>query len=177
MQHRVLWVAQRVPLSIWTYFFSLDYNKLKFYVRFFVSASYFKVSSLEIRAVRARNKLSIGIVSWEPCFKIILFGSCIIKSSGNNINNLVGQLERSHKLFRSGNHFFMQCPRVFWLGQNKLLNLFELMNSENSPGVFTMGSCLLSETCGSSCVPDRKRLLLDPFLSMISRNRLFRSSN
>ena len=172
MQHNVLWVAHKVPLSIWTYFFYLFWIILIYYICFFSSTPDFKISCLEICTVRARYKLSVCIITWEPGFQIIFFGCSIVQSSGDNVDNLIREFKRSHELFGCSNHLLMHCPRILWPCQNKLFNFFKLMDSENTPSIFSMCTSFFSETCRCSSISYWQGLLVNPLFSVISRNRL-----
>lgn len=177
MQHNVLWVAHKVPLSIWTYFFYLFWIILIYYICFFSSTPDFKISCLEICTVGARYKLSVCIITWEPGFQIIFFGCSIVQSSGYNVDNLIREFKRSHELFGCSNHLLMHCPRILWPCQNKLFNFFELMDSENTPSIFSMCTSFFSETCRCSSISYWQGLLVNPLFSVISRNRLLGCGN
>ncbi len=71
----------------------------------------------------------------------------------------------------------MDFPRVFGLAKDKLLDFFELMDSENTPVVFSMGSSFLSETGGDATVLNWKVGLFDPFTSVHGRDGLLRSGD
>ena len=91
-----------------------------------------KTLGLIVCAVRTRYKFSVFLGVWKPSFKIIFLGSSIIESTRNNHNDLVWESERLVEFLRVGQHFFVHFPRVFWLGDAKLFNFFELMDSEDS---------------------------------------------
>ena len=71
----------------------------------------------------------------------------------------------------------MSSPRIFRLCQNKLLDFLKLMDSKNTPSIFSMSSCFFSETSRSSCILNWQRFFFNPFTSMKSRNRLLRCCN
>ena len=50
------------------------------------------------------------------------------------------------KFFRNTHHFFMHFPRFVSISDDELFNLFELMDTEDSPSFFSVGSSFLSET-------------------------------
>jgi len=147
------------------------------YVFLFGSTTNTQHTALIVSTVRARNKFSISSVSWEPCLEIVFFGSCVIESSRNNSNDLIGKSERLHEFFWDLDHVFMSLPRIFRFCDDKLFNFLELMHSENTPGIFSVGTCLFSEARTSSCVLDGQLSLLKPLSSMQSRDGLFWGSN
>lgn len=137
-----------------TYFFSLSYVNIIFYVGFLISASDLQIPRLEISTVGARYEFPVCIIAWEPCLQIILFGSCIIQSSRYNIDNLIRKLESLHELLGNFHHLFVHFPRVLWFCNHELFNFLELMDSENTPSIFPMSTCFLSKACRCSAVLD-----------------------
>jgi hypothetical protein len=132
---------------------------------------------LEVCTIGARYQFSVSVVSWEPGFQIVFLGCSIVKSARNDVNDSVRKVKSLIKLFRQGNHFFMNFPRVFGLAKDKLLDFFKLMDSENTPVVFSMGSSFLSETGGNATVLNWKAGLFDPFASVHGRDGLLRSGD
>ena len=55
--------------------------------------------------------------------------------------------------------------------------LLELVDTEDTPGIFTMGTGLLSKTSAITSILNRQVLLLKPLAVMQRRQRLLRSSN
>lgn len=138
-----------------------------FGISLLIAASDFQIPGLEISTIGARDELPIGIIAGEPCLEIILFGSGIIERPRDNIDNLVRELEEPHKLLRSGDHLLVQCPGVLRLSQDKLLDFLKLMDSEDAPRIFPMGSGLLPEAGRRARVLNRQRFLVDPFLAVV----------
>ena len=78
--------------------------------------------------------------------------------------------------FRGLNDILKFFPGLLRLAVNKLLDLFELMDAENTPDISTVRACFLSEASRDTSVMLRELSRLNPFLHVHSRNRLFRSS-
>ncbi len=143
------------------------------YIFLFRAASDSQVSWLEISTVWAWDELPIVLIAREPGLKVVFFGSCVIECAWNNRNDSVGKSKWLIELLGKSNHIFMGLPWVLWLGDNELLNLLELVHSENSPSVFSMGPCLLPEAWGTSPIFDRKLGLFDPLVSVHGWDGLF----
>ena len=56
------------------------------------------------------------------------------------------------EFFRYTHHFFVHFPRLISVRENKLFNLFKLMNPEYTPGFFAVRSSFFSKTGGVSSV-------------------------
>lgn len=115
------------------------------YVFWAATISDIEVSGLVVEAVWTWDKLSVSVITWEPSLKIVFLGSGVVQSSWNDANNLVRQFQTLVELLSNLDHFVMCCPWIFWLANYELLNLFELMNSEDTPVILSVGTCLLSE--------------------------------
>lgn len=75
-------------------------------------------------------------------------------------------------------HFFVLFPRVFRSADDKLLDFFELVNSESSPGLLSVGSGLLSEAGGESSVLEHFTLLeIKPLFSVEGGDGLLGGGN
>lgn len=75
-------------------------------------------------------------------------------------------------------HLFVLFPRVFRSADNELFDFFELVNSESSPGLLSVGSSLLSEAGGESGVLEHLTLLeIKPLFSVESGNGLLGGGN
>jgi len=79
--------------------------------------------------------------------------------------------------FRGLNDIFKFFPGLLRLAVNELLDLFELMDAENTPDISTMRASFLSEASRDTSVMLRELSRLNPFLHVHSRNRLFGSSS
>ena len=141
------------------------------------SVSGLKSPRLIVSAIRARDELPEGIVTWEPGFQVVLLGCCIVELSRHDIDDLVRQSEALVKQLRSLDHFLELVPRLVGLTVDELLDLLELVDSEDTPDVSTVRASLLTEAGRDTCVPLGQISWLDPLLHMHGRNRLFRSGN
>jgi len=67
---------------------------------------------------------------------------------------LIRDFERLEELFRISDQFVKMLPRVFWLADDKLLYLLELVNPENAP-------CIT--TTRASFFPEARRIAAEAF--------------
>ena len=134
-----------------------------------------KSTRLVISAVGARDKLSKGIVAWEPSLKIILHGGSIVELTRDNVNDLVGETETLVEFFRGADHAVEFVPRLGGVTVNELLDLLELMDAEDTPNVTTVGASLLTEAGGDTSVSERQVSRLNPLLHVQSRDGLLGS--
>ena len=162
---------------MWTYLFSLSYISYNNYILLFDTTSDVQISGLEISAVRTWDQLSVRIISWEPSFQIILFSSSIIQGTWNDVDNSVRQIQRLIEFFSNSNHILHNLPRLLRLSNDELLDLLELMDSEDTPVVFTMSTSFFSETCWSSTIFNWKTAFFNPLISVHRWYWLFRSCN
>eukprot|EP00835_Amoeboradix_gromovi_P006098 NODE_659_length_5444_cov_0.092423.p5 type:complete len:132 gc:universal NODE_659_length_5444_cov_0.092423:3914-4309(+) len=77
------------------------------------------------------------------------------------------------KLFSGIDHFLVHFPAFLRSGNNKLLNLFKLMYSENAPRVFSVCTCFLSKTSRIACILNGQNARFYPLIHVESTNRLF----
>ena len=147
------------------------------YIFLFTPASNTKVSWLEISAVRAWYKLSIGIVSREPCLEVIFLGSSVIQSSRHDGYDFIREIQRLIELLRMLYHLLEHLPWFLRLCDAKLFNLLELMDSENTPSIFAMSSSFLSKARWAATIFNWQSSFFYPFSSVHGRNWLFWSSN
>lgn len=138
---------------------------------------YVKTSGLKVQTIRTRDQFSISIIPREPSLQVIFHSSCVIKSTTDNRNHSIRQFKGLVKFFSNSDHLMEFVPTLRWISNAKLLNFLELMNSENSPSIFSMSSSLFSKTSRKTTKSLRQLLLLQNFISKKGRNRLFRSSN
>ena len=144
------------------------------FVKVFDGHSDFEGSWLVIRAVGAWDKFPILTVSWEPCLKVHLHGCSVVESSGNNLNDLIWKLKRLVEFLRSSNHLVELFPRFVWRTEDKLLNFFELVDSEDAPDVLTTLSCFFSETRWVTSISNWQRSWFDLLFHVHCGNRLLR---
>ena len=146
---------------------------LGFFTFVFDAVTDFETSGLEIGTVRAGNKFSIGFITWEPSFQIVLLTGSIIKFSRANRNNSVAESKGLHESFGVLNHYFVHLNRFFWFRHHKLFNLLKLMDPKDSPSFSTGCTSFLPKARRKSCKLLWKIFLIQPFPSVVSRNWLF----
>ena len=109
-------------------------------------------TGLIISAVRARDKFSPVVVAGEPGFEIVLGSSGIVELSRDDVHNSVRTLEGLIERFGSLDDLLEFLPRVLGFAVNELLDLLELMDTENTPDIATMRACFLSKASGDTSV-------------------------
>ena len=117
------------------------------------SISCLEGARLIIRAVRARDEFSEGVVAREPGLKIVLHSSCVVKFTRHDIDHLVGQTKTLVECLRSTDHAIKFVPGFAWVAVNELLNLFKLMYTENTPYISAVRASFLTEASGHASVP------------------------
>ena len=119
---------------------------LLFIILLFRSTPNFSSPRLIISTIRTTHQFPISPISRKPPFQIILLSSSIIQFTRNNNHHSIRDPQRLIKLFSHSYHLIMHFPRFFWSRNTKLFYFLKLMNTENSPIIFSMSSCLFSET-------------------------------
>lgn len=143
------------------------------------SATDLEVTGLVVSAVRARDQLLIGTLEREPGLQIVLLGSSVVEGPRDDRNNTVRETERLVKVLRVLNHVVKHLPRLLRLSQTELLNLLELVDTENTPGIAAVGTGLLTEAGRVTGVLDGQLFfgLLEPLVGVEGRDRLLRGGN
>jgi hypothetical protein len=136
-----------------------------------------ELSSLVVCAVGARNQLLVFLLEGEPSFQIVLLGSSIVESAGNNTHNLVGKAKGLVELLRVGHHLVELVPAVIGATEDELLDLLELMHTEYTPGITAVASSLLSEASAVTTVLDGELSGLDPLIGVEGGERLLAGRN
>lgn len=108
-----------------------------------------------VGTVAARDQLLVLALHREPGLEVVLDRSGIVERSRNDLRDPVGETQRLVERLRVLEHGVKHGRRVFGLGDAKLFDLLELMHSEDTPGVPSVGPGLLSETGRVSGVPER----------------------
>ena len=106
-----------------------------------------------IGTVAARDQLLVLSLHGEPCLEVVLDRSGIVQSSRNDLRDSVGETERLVERLGVFEHVLEHGRGVFRLGDAELLNLLELMHSEDTPSIPSVGTGFLSETGRVSGVP------------------------
>src|SRR5690606_19055195 len=69
-------------------------------------------------------------------------------------------------------HVLVLLPRLLRLGEAELLDLLELMDAEDAPGVLAVSASLLPEARRRAGIPDGQILGLEPLLGVEGRDGL-----
>lgn len=136
-----------------------------------------KVSALVVGTVGARNELLVLSLEGEPRLQVVLLGGSVVESTGNDGNNTVGKAKGLVELLGVGDHVVKGLPRLLGLSDDKLLDLLELVDTEDTPGILSVGTGLTTVTGGESSVRDGEVLLLEPLVGVESGNRLLRGGD
>ena len=142
-----------------------------------VSETDLERAGLIVCAIRAGDELLVFALVWEPCLKIVFLGGSVVKGAGNNLNNTVWDTKGLVELLRVSDHLLEGLPGLLWIGENELLDLLELVDTENSPCVASVGASLSAVAGGESGVLDWELLRHDPLVCMESRDWLLRGGN
>ena len=142
-----------------------------------VSETDLESAGLIVRAVRAGDKLLVLALVWEPGLKIVLLGGSVVEGAGNDLNNTVWDTEGLVELFRVSDHLLEGLPGLLWIGEDELLDLLELVDTENSPCVASVGAGLSAVAGGEAGVLDWELLWHDPLVCVESRDWLLRGGN
>lgn len=134
-------------------------------------------AGLEVRAVRARNELAVVTHTREVALNVVLLGSGGVQLSRNDVDDLVREAQRLVELLGNAQKGLVHLPRLLGRGDDELLNLLELMHTEDTPGITTMSASLLTEASRVTGITDGKNLRVQPLSKMHGSNRLLRSSN
>lgn len=132
-----------------------------------------------ICAIRDGDQLLICTLEWEPSFKIVLLASGQVQSTRDDGDDTIRQSQALVEFFTVSDHGFKHLPTLFWFGDNKLLDLLKLVDTEETPHITTSGTCFFTETGRVASVTDRELGLggIEPLLRVEGGDRLFGSCN
>lgn len=111
-----------------------------------ISVWNFSQTRLIVRTIRNWDQFTILFLRWIPTFKIEFSDCSVIKFSWNNINDLIWNLKRLIKLLADLKHSLHLIIALLRMTNDKLFNFLKLMNSKKSMNIFSMCTCLFSET-------------------------------
>lgn len=85
---------------------------------------------LVVKAVGAGYELAVGGGSWEPGFKVVLFGGSIVQLPRHDVDHPVGQAQALVEFLGVGDHLLKHLPGgVAMRAHNrKLLHLLKLVH-------------------------------------------------
>jgi hypothetical protein len=95
----------------------------------------------------------------KPSLEIVLLGGSEVECTGNDGDNPVWDFKRLVEFFCGGHHRVKHLPRLFWLGDTELFDLFKLVDTEDAPHIPTSRSGFFTETGGVSSILDRELFL------------------
>lgn len=134
-------------------------------------------TSLVVGTVGARDEFSPLSKGGEPRLEIKLLGSSVVELSRNDVDDLVRKSKRLVESLSNLEHLTVHLPRLGRVGDSELLDLLELVNTEDSPSILSVRTGLLTEASRKTSVLDGELLRLNPFLSVVSRDGLLRGGD
>jgi hypothetical protein len=81
---------------------------------------------LVVSAVGARHELLVLLLEGEPRFQIVLLSRSIVQRTGNDGHDLVREPQGLVELLGGGHHILESLPRLVGLGQDELLDLYDV---------------------------------------------------
>ena len=182
-------MAHNVPFSICTYTFrvwSLAFNphrtsSLRLSASLF-SLRYFKRSIgvlTIISAIRNRDKLFVCSLKWEPGFQVVFLCRSQVECTRDDVDDPIAQPKTLVEPFTVREHRFHHLPALARFSDHELFHFFKLMDTENAPHVAPCRTSFFSKACRVACIFYGKLCLgiLEPFVGMEGRDRLFRGRN
>jgi hypothetical protein len=121
---------------------------------------------LVVGTVRARDELLVLSLEGEPGLEVVLDRGSVVEGTRNNVDNTVGDLERLVELASNVDHRVEQGGRLLGVTEDELglsgawswrhlgraascsthlLNLLELVDTEDTPGVTAVRASLFPE--------------------------------
>lgn len=138
---------------------------------------YLQVSGLVVSAVGARHELLELALEWEPCLQVELLGSRVVEGARDNGNDLVRQAERLVESLGDTDHLVEHLPGLLGVSEHKLLDLGELVDTEDTPGIATVCTCLSPVAGGVTTVLQGQVRLQKPLISVEGGDGLLRGGN
>ena len=115
-----------------------------------------ETAGLVVGAVGAGDKLAVLLGAGEPAFEIVLGGGGVVEGAGDDGDDAVGEAELLVPLLRGGDHALEFFPALVGLDDAELLDLLELVDTEDAEGITAVAASLLAEARGVSGVADGK---------------------
>lgn len=80
----------------------------------------------------------------------------VVQSARDNADDLVGEAKALVELLRSTDHLVEELPALLGLAEDELLDLLELVDTEDTPGIAAVASGLFPEARAVSGVLNRE---------------------
>mmetsp|Transcript_14824 Transcript_14824/g.64165 ORF Transcript_14824/g.64165 Transcript_14824/m.64165 type:complete len:434 (-) Transcript_14824:246-1547(-) len=138
-----------------------------------------KAAGLKVGAVGAGNELAPCLRGRKPRLEIVLLRRGVVQLAGNDVDDLVRDAEALVECLGVANHALHLLPALIAVRAHcdKLLNLLELVHTEDTQGVATVRSSLLAKACGVAREANGQLLGLDPSLTEERAARLLRGGD
>ena len=102
---------------------------------------------LEVKAVRARHKLTVRAITREPALDVILLGCGVVQLARNHENNTEWKTKCAKELASVVDHLVVDLVAftTMWACDAELFDLLELVDTEDTPVILARSTSLLSE--------------------------------
>jgi hypothetical protein len=120
----------------------------KFDLAIFIAIANVSASCLPIVEVRARMCLAITILAGDPAFEIVHTNLAITHVASTDVDDTVGQFQGLYQFLCIAEQRFKPAYRLLVIGftDDILFDFIELVNAEDPACIFSIGTCLLTET-------------------------------
>jgi hypothetical protein len=115
--------------------------------------SNFQGSALVIGAVRAGDQLLVLALEGEPGLEIVLLGGGVVQSTRDDGHDTVWNAKGLVEFLGVGDHVVKLLPGLLWVSEDELLDLLELMDTENTPSITAVRTSFSSVASGETSVP------------------------
>ena len=125
-----------------------------------------EIAGLVVGAVGARDELLELALVGEPSLEIELLGSGVVERTGDDGDDAVRDAEGLVEGLGVGDHVVEHLPGLLGLGDAELLNLGELVDTEDAPDILAVSTGLLAEAGGITSVLQGEVLGLEPLIAV-----------
>mmetsp|Transcript_31718 Transcript_31718/g.44201 ORF Transcript_31718/g.44201 Transcript_31718/m.44201 type:complete len:221 (-) Transcript_31718:865-1527(-) len=146
-----------------------------------LSAANLHSAGLVVEAVGARHQLAHpwvrflllfvdGLIAREPCLKIVFLSCRVVQLARADVDYLVREAKGLCERLSLRDHLVVHLPRVLRMAHAKLLDLLELMHTEDAPVVDAGLARLFPEAGACPSVKHRvsfELLIVEPFIRVI----------
>jgi hypothetical protein len=116
--------------------------------------------------LRARDELLEFTLVGEPSLEIELLGGGVVESARDDGDDAVWDAEGLVESLGVGDHVLEHLPRLLGLGNAELLDLGELVDTEDTPDILAVSTGLLAEAGGITSVLQGEVLGLEPLVAV-----------